>query len=74
MYDRKIKLVCAIHDLDFEYPYDWDKLFMDKPRCPVCRLEEAEKWKGRFEEMKSQRDKLLEAIEIKVNFEVENNG
>ncbi len=72
MYQDKIKLQCVQHGLAFEYPRNYEELFLSKPRCSLCQREEVEKLRGRLEEMQTQRDRLAAAIEIKNNIEIEN--
>ena len=68
MYKDKITLECSLHNLSYEFPRNWDELHL-KQMCPVCQQEETKKWKSKFDEMKSDRDKLISVIEIKLNSE-----
>lgn len=70
MFDfRLISLVCTVHNLKYEYPAAWDDSNLPAPACPICQVEEINKLEMRFNQLKRQYDVVMEAIEIKRNYE-----
>lgn len=69
---EKIRFECRKHLLEYEYPADWPEVQgMTPPACPLCKAEDNAEISAKYVEVKRQRDKLLEAIEVKLNVKVE---
>lgn len=70
MYNKLNRLVCVIHGIEYEYPAEHRELSISPPKCPVCALEEWEKTKKELAKTKSDLQRVLDAITIKLNSEV----
>lgn len=70
MYDRLDRLICNIHGVEFQYPAKHRELSIPPPKCPVCVSEELQKTQEKLEKTKSDLQRVLDAIKIKINSEI----
>lgn len=60
---------CTLHNIKYEYPRDWLEQKISPPECPLCINAELTRLSAKYIKVKQQRDKLLEAIDIKLSVE-----
>ena len=60
---------CTVHNIKYEYPRDWLEQKISPPECPLCINTELTRLSAKYIKVKQQRDKLLEAIDIKLSVE-----
>ena len=70
MYDRLDRFICNIHGIEYQYPAKHRELSMMPPICPVCAVEQLVKIQKELEKTKSDLQRVLDAIAIKINSEV----
>ncbi len=66
---KNLTFECSLHELKYEYPRDWLEQKISSPECPLCVDAELSRLSAKYIEVKQQRDKLLEAINIKLSVE-----
>ncbi len=66
---KNLTFECTVHQLKYEYPRDWLEQKISPPECPLCVDDQLTRLSAKYIEVKQQRDKLLEAIDIKISVE-----
>lgn len=70
---------CTIHNVTFDLKAEPDssdalKMEFQLCECPICKREESQKLRDKYDRIEMQRDALLKAIEIKQEFLVTKKG
>lgn len=62
---------CQVHNVNFQYPKNFDEQNLVPPECPVCMAKRIGELTADLKKVTEDRRRLLDAFEVKRTVEIE---